>query len=310
VFFTTALLSLCLLGVWSQSGKSRDEKYKVLKGDWCGEYNCYDLLEVSPEVEFREIKSKYNNLSLSLHPDKNPNQSDADRERYVRINKAYEILSSKRNDYDEYLRIKVSMDSPVESPIVVMALLFFVISYVVLFYQRQNQQKVKAAILKNNDVVRYYWEKKKIDLTGKRKESSKSPRGKGRRKKKTKGSTKSPEEIAASIDVDEINEVLAALNMHVTEWRNTEPTYKAACWDVATSVTWAVTQLLFRARWALKYKLLGQDYSDDDREHLCMKHNKMTDEEWELISEAQRQELLNKKGIWNKNRRKAQKKRN
>lgn len=162
------ILALCLLGVWSQSSRSKDEKYKVLKGEWCGPDNCYELLGVSPDVEFRDIKSKYNNLSLSLHPDKNPNQSDADRELYVRINKAYEILSSKRNDYDEYLRIKVSMDSPVESPLMVLFVLYLGIAGVVLFYQRQTQKKVKDAILKNNEVIRYYWDKKGIDLTGKR----------------------------------------------------------------------------------------------------------------------------------------------
>merc|ERR1719474_2475097 len=83
-------------------------------------------------------------------------------------------------------------------------------------------------------------------LTGKRKEK-KSPRSKGRKKKKNK-QTLSVEEIIAGIDTEEINEVLAALNMVVPEWRETEPTYKSACWDVATSVTWGLTELLFRAR--------------------------------------------------------------
>jgi len=294
---TIVVLLCCLIGVWCQSAKSKDEKYKVLKEEWCGSHDCYDLLGVSAECEFREIKSKYNNLSLALHPDKNPNQSDADRERYVRINKAYEILSSKRRDYDEYLRIKVSMDSPVESPIVVLVLLFFGISFVVLFYQRNTQQKVKELILKHNDVVRYYWDQRDIDLTGKRKEK-KSPRSKGRKKKKNKQSL-SVEEIIAGIDTEEINEVLAELNMVVPEWRETEPTYKSACWDVATSVTWGLTELLFRARWALKYNVLGQSYSQEDREHLCMKHHKMNDEQWDKLSEKDRQKMLSKGGKWN-----------
>merc|ERR1719242_2911205 len=97
----------------------------------------------------------------------------------IRINKAYEILSPKRNDYDEYLRIKVSMDSPVENPVVVLFLLYLGIAGAVLFYQRQTQKRVKELILKNHDVIRYYWDKKGIDLTGKRKEK-KSPRGRGR----------------------------------------------------------------------------------------------------------------------------------
>jgi len=289
---------LCTLGARSQRAKSKDEKYKVLKEEWCGPHNCYDLLEVAPECEFRDIKSKYNNLSLALHPDKNPNQSDADRERYVRINKAYEILSSRRRDYDEFLRIKVSMDSPVENPIVVLVMLYFGISFVVLFYQRDTQKKVKEAILKHNDVVRYYWDQKSIDLTGKRKDK-KSPRSKSRKKKKKK-QPQNVEEVIAGIDVEEINEVLAALNMHVPEWKGIEPSYKSACWDVATSVTWGLTELLFRARWALKYNVLGQNYSEEDREHLCMKHHRMSEVEWERLSDKQRKSMMSKSGIWNR----------
>ena len=128
----------------------------------------------------------------------------------------------------------------------------------------------------------------------------KSPRAKGRKKKKQSG-PKTVEEIVAEIGVEEINAVLSKLNMHVPERRVTEPTYKAACWDVATSVTWAFTELLFRARWALKYNVLGQDYSQDDREHLCMKHHQMTDEQWEATSQQKRDKMLSKGGVWNQN---------
>ena len=93
----------------------------------------------------------------------------------------------------------------------------------------------------------------------------KSPRGRGKKKKK-QSSNRCPEEFKASIEVDEINEVLTALNMHVAEWKKEEPTYKKALWIVATSLGWAMTELLFRMRWTLKYQLLGQELSDDDRE--------------------------------------------
>ena len=169
--FSVCGIAFCLfsLSLVSINGQERaKDKYEVLKEEWCGKYNCYDLLDVTPDVEFREIKQKYNNLSLELHPDKNVNATEEEKERYVRINKAYEILSSKRRDYDEYLRIKVSLDSPVESPILVLILLYMGIAYVVLYYQRQQQRQCKDAILKNASVVRHYWEEKKIDLTGKK----------------------------------------------------------------------------------------------------------------------------------------------
>ena len=163
---------LCVLWITislvSAQEEGKRDKYEVLKEEWCGKDNCYEILDVTPDVDFKEIKSRYNNLSLTLHPDKNPNGTEEEKELYVRINRAYEILSSKRRDYDEYLRIKSSMDSPVESPIIVLILLYLGIAYVVLYYQRQQQQKCKDAILKNAQVIRYYWDERKIDLTGKR----------------------------------------------------------------------------------------------------------------------------------------------
>merc|ERR1712174_185283 len=86
-----ALSTLLILVVFGQNEKKRD-KYDVLKEDWCGSYNCYEILDLTADVDFRDIKQRYNNLSLTLHPDKNPNATDAEKERYVRINKAYEIL--------------------------------------------------------------------------------------------------------------------------------------------------------------------------------------------------------------------------
>lgn len=157
---------LILQSVSAQDGQR--DKYDVLKEDYCGEYNCYDVLDVKADADFREIKQRYNNLSLALHPDKNPNQTQEEKDKYVRINKAYEILSSKRRDYDEYERIKSSLDSPVESPIVVLIGLYLGIAGVVLYYKKQQQQQYKDAILQEPAVIRYYWEDKKIDLTGKK----------------------------------------------------------------------------------------------------------------------------------------------
>lgn len=69
--------------------------------------NLYDVLgfdeSLNPEdIQMRDIKKSYRGLSLQYHPDKNPNQSNADKELFAQINNAYEILSdeSKRAKYD------------------------------------------------------------------------------------------------------------------------------------------------------------------------------------------------------------------
>ena len=46
------------------------ENDEVLKEEWCKEDNCYDLLGVTQSSDFREIKGKYNNISLKLYAPK------------------------------------------------------------------------------------------------------------------------------------------------------------------------------------------------------------------------------------------------
>jgi len=293
-----------LLCVWVSAAQDEDtgnennggerDKYEVLKEEYCGSHNCYEVLEVTQDTEFREIKRRYNNLSLALHPDKNPNQTAQDKERYVRINKAYEILSSRRRDYDEYLRIKSSFDSPVESPILVLFLLYLGVAYVVLYYQRQQQQQCKEAILKNPQVVRYYWDEKNIDLTGKRKSKAK---GKGK-KGKVKDVEQTLCQIKENIDTEQLNEVIAKLNLLVPGYKDTEPTYQQACLDIFGCIVWLAKALLDQVRWFVKYKVLRQSYTDEDREYLCRKYHKKTELEWISMPQEDRKRLLNKNGVW------------
>merc|ERR1712013_730443 len=217
-----------------------------------------------------------------------------DAARYVVINKAYEVLSSQRRDYDEYLRIRGSMDSPVESPFVVLGLLYLLIAYVVLHYQRQQQKQCKEAILSHANVIRYYWESKNIDLTGKKK-----PSKKGRE-------MRSVAEIKEDISRDEMNEVIHRLNLLIPEWKETEPTYQQALLDVLSSVLWLFQETIFRVRWFVSYSVLRMAHSDDDREVLCRRHNKLDEAHWMTMPDAEREKLMNKPGPWKAKKQKAQ----
>ncbi len=63
----------------------------------------YNILEISRDASPEEIKKAYRKKALAYHPDRNPNNSDAEA-KFKEVSEAYEILSdeNKRKIYDQY----------------------------------------------------------------------------------------------------------------------------------------------------------------------------------------------------------------
>jgi molecular chaperone DnaJ len=63
----------------------------------------YEVLGVSKSVSAEELKRAYRKLALQFHPDRNPNDPQAEA-RFKEVNEAYEVLSdqSKRQRYDTF----------------------------------------------------------------------------------------------------------------------------------------------------------------------------------------------------------------
>lgn len=72
----------------------------------------YDVLGVQKNSTEQEIKKAFRNLAKKYHPDKNPNDKEAE-EKFKELNDAYETLSDneKRNHYDRFGHGKPNMGS-------------------------------------------------------------------------------------------------------------------------------------------------------------------------------------------------------
>ncbi|WP_300926793.1 DnaJ domain-containing protein, partial [Helicobacter rodentium] len=65
------------------------------------EFDYYEILEISRNVSGEEIKKAYRKMALKYHPDRNPDDKNAE-EMFKKINEAYQVLSDqeKRQIYD------------------------------------------------------------------------------------------------------------------------------------------------------------------------------------------------------------------
>ncbi|MFN3316414.1 MAG: DnaJ domain-containing protein [Raineya sp.] len=74
--------------------------------------NYYEILEIPPTASQKDIKLAYKKLAILYHPDKNPDNKQAE-EVFKLISEAYQTLSNpeKRNFYDVKIGVKQEINA-------------------------------------------------------------------------------------------------------------------------------------------------------------------------------------------------------
>jgi len=160
-----------------------DKKKDGMRREWCGKQNCYSVLGLVRDADFKTIKGRYRKLSREKHPDKCP---DCDPREIQDINRAYEILSSPedRELYDTIMKQKASVDAPKESTFLALAIVLLIVISCVHQVDKQKQdqarerllsiRQVRTAIKKNYPSL---FEDKTSSILGKtKKKKKKTPR--------------------------------------------------------------------------------------------------------------------------------------
>lgn len=269
------------------SALSEEEQFNAMKRNWCGNQNCYDILGVSKDAEFSEIKDAFRTLSKEKHPDKCP---DCKPEEMQAINAAYTILSNplERNTYDEVQKIKAKVDAPKENPLFVFLIVYGLVSYVTQLYQKQRYLSIKKTVLAMSKVKRWMKDKhpelmpKELDR-------------KAKKALKKKGIDADDEEtkMVEAVPDYTLNACIEEFNIPVMGWTGGEPTLQSAATDVAyfpiTFAEWA----MYNGKWALSY-YLGGEMSQGDKIYFMLQSNDLERKCWDRMSWAQKAEILKK----------------
>ena len=103
------LLAGCIVNVAGKQDE-REKRKDIVDMTFCGEDDCYSILNITSDSTRGEVKRGYHKMSLLYHPDKLGEKSDEEKASgnamFIKVAEAYAVLSDEdsRRKYDLWVR--------------------------------------------------------------------------------------------------------------------------------------------------------------------------------------------------------------
>eukprot|EP00922_Rhytidocystis_sp_ex-Travisia-forbesii_P018533 GHVS01027518.1.p1 GENE.GHVS01027518.1~~GHVS01027518.1.p1 ORF type:complete len:319 (+),score=38.53 GHVS01027518.1:69-1025(+) len=278
-------LLICLKWAQTACASFASEQLETL---YCGDQNCYELLDAQRNSTTSEIKKAYRRLAVKLHPDRNP-EKDAE-EVFRRVAKAYNVLSTReiREAYDYYL------DHPDDlyalyygiravypqktNPLSVVVLTLAFISIAQYMNSRYQNQRIIRVIQNTPQFQKAVQQELETEFGAKFKKMKEEELGTAR--------TRTEKLVLSRVQVNDGEEIAPPVG-----WQ--ELLIVRTCLLPYTLLILAKEQAI----WTWRFTILGDDYGDAQKVYLTKKKAEMTDSKWKGLCDADKNSLLAKE-LW------------
>ncbi|XP_052230800.1 dnaJ homolog subfamily C member 25 homolog [Dreissena polymorpha] len=265
---------------------------------YCGEKNCYEILDVSRESTKAKITKAYRKLAKVWHPDmhKTDEKKDEASKKFQEIANAYEILTGEdsRNDYDymldhpdefyyNYYRYYKTHTAPKVDVRVVIVITITVISIVQYYGAWANYQSAISYLCKD--------QKYRIQATNIAKERGLFPVANKRDARKSKEEVKEKEEAILKEIIEENLDIRGGYS---------KPTYRDILWVQLVFFPYQLVMYIkWFLRWVWKFSIMKQEYGREEKLHLIRKNLKLNTSQFDAIEEQEKEDYLSKE-LWKK----------
>ncbi|XP_076031525.1 dnaJ homolog subfamily C member 25 homolog [Oratosquilla oratoria] len=262
---------------------------------YCGEHNCYDLLEITREATKNDVKRAFRQIASKTHPDRFQDEEEKKiaEERFRQLSTAYDILRDPeaRADYDYmldhpdqfYQNMYRAWRRRMAPHVDVRIVLAVTISLISLVQYYNGWTKYEEAIKYFTTVPKYRL--RAIDIA--------KSEGLLSDKKKNRGMSK---EQVKEHEEKIIRQVIE--NKMDIRGVYAKPTYKDILWVQLLFVpVWFVQYIMWYITWIWRFWIKKEEYGTEEKLYIIRKKMGMSQGQFDMLDDETKQEYLEEE-LW------------